>query len=50
MEAGFGRRAADRHRQVFVKHGYAPPVELIHHLKDAGMERALVCGIQADTC
>lgn len=39
--------AADR---VFVKHGYAPPPELIHHLKDAGVERVLVCGIQADTC
>lgn len=36
--------------KVFVKHGYMPPVELIHYLKDAGVEQALVCGIQADTC
>lgn len=36
--------------KVFVKHGYAPPAALIHHLKDVGVERVLVCGIQADTC
>lgn len=35
---------------LFVKHGYAPPVDLIRYLKDAGVERVLVCGIQADTC
>lgn len=35
---------------VFVKHGYAPPDELIRYLKGAGIERVLVCGIQADTC
>jgi nicotinamidase-related amidase len=38
---------ADR---MFVKHGYAPPVELTAHLKDERIERVLVCGIQADTC
>lgn len=36
--------------KVFVKHGYAPPAELIRYLKDADVERVLVCGIQADTC
>ncbi|TCM12739.1 nicotinamidase-related amidase [Novosphingobium sp. PhB165] len=36
--------------RVFVKHGYSPPPELIRYLKDAGVERVLVCGIQADTC
>lgn len=35
---------------VFVKHGYAPPADLIRYLKDRGVERVLVCGIQADTC
>jgi nicotinamidase-related amidase len=38
---------ADR---LFVKHGYLPPVEAIDHLRDLGVERVLVCGIQADTC
>ncbi|MDN4633931.1 cysteine hydrolase family protein [Sphingomonas sp. PsM26] len=36
--------------KVFVKHGFAPPGELIDHLKNAGVQRVLVCGIQADTC
>lgn len=36
--------------KVIVKHGYAPPVELIRHLQDARVKRVLVCGIQADTC
>jgi nicotinamidase-related amidase len=35
---------------VFVKYGYAPPAALIRYLKDAGVKRVLVCGIQADTC
>jgi nicotinamidase-related amidase len=35
---------------LFVKHGYLPPVEAINHLRDLGVERVLVCGIQADTC
>lgn len=39
--------ATDR---VFVKHGYAPPPELVRHLRAIGAERVLVCGIQADTC
>ena len=36
--------------KVFVKHGYAPPVALIRYLKNTGVQRVLVCGIQADTC
>ncbi|MAN47155.1 MAG: cysteine hydrolase family protein [Alphaproteobacteria bacterium] len=38
---------ADR---TFIKHGYAPPVELVEYLRGQGMERVYVCGIQADTC
>lgn len=38
---------ADR---LFVKHGYAPPIALIEHLKEERIEQVLVCGIQADTC
>ncbi len=38
---------ADR---TYVKHSYAPPLELIRYLKQRGTERVLVCGIQADTC
>src|ERR1700742_2665169 len=36
--------------RVFVKHGYLPPLDLIEYLKKEGIERVLVCGIQADTC
>lgn len=36
--------------KLFVKHGYAPPIELICYFKDAGVKQVLVCGIQADTC
>jgi nicotinamidase-related amidase len=36
--------------KVFVKHGYAPPVDLVRYLREADAERVLVCGIQADTC
>jgi nicotinamidase-related amidase len=38
---------ADR---LFVKHGYLPPVEAIDHMRDLGVARVLVCGIQAETC
>lgn len=38
---------ADR---VFLKHGYLPPPTLVEHLKARGVERVLVCGVQADTC
>jgi nicotinamidase-related amidase len=36
--------------RVFIKHGYLPPVAVIDHLKERGVERVFVCGIQADTC
>ena len=36
--------------KAFVKHGYAPPLDLILYFKDLGVERVLVCGMQADTC
>jgi nicotinamidase-related amidase len=39
--------AADR---VFIKHGYMPPVEVVDYLKGLGVDRVLVCGMQADTC
>ncbi|EIK94422.1 hypothetical protein PMM47T1_21998 [Pseudomonas sp. M47T1] len=35
---------------VFIKHGYAPTVETIAHLKQLDVERVLVCGLQTDTC
>lgn len=38
---------ADR---IFIKHGYAPPREVIEYLLSLKLERVLVCGIQADTC
>lgn len=38
---------ADR---VFIKHGYLPPLAAIDHLKSLGVDRVLVCGVQADTC
>jgi len=39
--------AADK---VFIKYGYAPPPDLIAHLRGMNLDRVLVCGIQADTC
>ncbi|MBB5762224.1 cysteine hydrolase family protein [Methylorubrum rhodesianum] len=38
---------ADR---LFVKHGYLPPPALIEHFRALGVERVLVCGVQAETC
>lgn len=38
---------ADR---IFIKHGYLPPAAAIDHLKSLGVDRVLVCGVQADTC
>ncbi|MCZ7448498.1 cysteine hydrolase family protein [Agrobacterium rhizogenes] len=38
---------ADR---IFIKHGYAPPREVIDYLLSLKLDRVLVCGIQADTC
>jgi nicotinamidase-related amidase len=36
--------------RTFVKHGYCPPPELLVHLRDLGVERVFVCGLQAETC
>lgn len=36
--------------KVFVKHGYGPTAELIAHIKEMGVERVLVCGLQTETC
>ncbi len=36
--------------ETFVKYGYLPPPDLITYFKAEGVERVLVCGIQADTC
>ncbi len=38
---------ADR---IFIKHGYAPPRDVIDYLLSLKLDRVLVCGIQADTC
>jgi nicotinamidase-related amidase len=35
---------------VFVKHGYGQTSEAIAHLKQMGVERVLVCGMQTETC
>lgn len=36
--------------RVFVKHGYGQTVETIEYIKQLGVERVLVCGIQTETC
>jgi nicotinamidase-related amidase len=36
--------------RVFVKHGYGQTVETIKYIKELGVERVLVCGIQTETC
>lgn len=36
--------------QVFIKHGYLPPFALVEHFRSLGVDRVLVCGVQADTC
>lgn len=36
--------------QVFVKHGYGQSAEAIAYLRQLGVERVLVCGLQTDTC
>lgn len=35
---------------VFIKYGYLPPPALITHLKEQGIGRVYVCGIQTETC
>ncbi|MFV3402418.1 MULTISPECIES: cysteine hydrolase family protein [Pseudomonas] len=36
--------------KVFVKHGYGQTAEALAYLKDLGVERVLVCGLQTETC
>lgn len=36
--------------QVFVKHGYGQTVETLEYIKQMGVERVLVCGMQTETC
>ena len=36
--------------QVFVKHGYGQSAEAIAHIRQMGVERVLVCGLQTETC
>lgn len=38
---------ADR---VFVKHGYGQSVEAIEYIKQLGVDRVLLCGLQTETC
>lgn len=38
---------ADR---IVIKHGYLQPVAAIDYLTSLGVDRVLVCGVQADTC
>ena len=36
--------------QVFVKHGYGLSAEAIEYIRQLGVERVLVCGLQTETC
>lgn len=36
--------------EVFFKHGYLPPPELVARLSTLAPDRVLVCGVQAETC
>ncbi|UVL59679.1 cysteine hydrolase family protein [Pseudomonas sp. B21-032] len=36
--------------KVFIKHGYGQTAETIEYIKQLGVERVLVCGIQTETC
>ncbi|EJT83925.1 hypothetical protein PPS11_28453 [Pseudomonas putida S11] len=36
--------------QVFVKHGYGQSAEAIDYIRQLGVERVLVCGLQTETC
>lgn len=36
--------------RVFVKHGYGQTAEAIAYLRELGVERVLVCGMQTETC
>ncbi|WP_249674816.1 isochorismatase family protein [Pseudomonas abieticivorans] len=36
--------------QVFIKHGYGQTAEALAYIKQLGVERVLVCGMQTETC
>lgn len=36
--------------KVFVKHGYGQSAQAIEYIKQLGVERVLVCGMQTETC
>lgn len=36
--------------KVFVKHGYGQAAEAIEYIRQLGVERVLVCGMQTETC
>ncbi|MNG81143.1 Isochorismatase family protein [compost metagenome] len=36
--------------KVFIKHGYGQTTEAIAYLRQLGVERVLVCGMQTETC
>ena len=36
--------------RVFVKHGYGQTAETLEYIKQLGVERVLVCGMQTETC
>ncbi|MCU1732669.1 MULTISPECIES: isochorismatase family protein [unclassified Pseudomonas] len=36
--------------RVFVKHGYGQSAEALEYIKQLGVERVLVCGMQTETC
>lgn len=36
--------------EVFIKHGYGQTPEAIEYIKQLGVERVLVCGMQTETC
>jgi nicotinamidase-related amidase len=36
--------------KLFIKYGYLPPAAAIAHLKEQGIGRVYVCGIQTETC
>ncbi|MNN34705.1 Isochorismatase family protein [compost metagenome] len=35
---------------MFVKHGYGQSAEAIDYIRQLGVERVLVCGLQTETC
>ncbi|MDT8923519.1 MULTISPECIES: isochorismatase family protein [Pseudomonas] len=53
-QLGWHPAAQDEHLveadTVFVKHGYGLPVETVEYIRQLGVERVLVCGMQTETC